>query len=230
MQGNFFFSEMAVLPCEIGTVGQGTVHRPQSRQRCTRSVCLKWPCRFKIPPTFWTVSWREMKLGYFITHLRISDNQCNGATHTHQQRKYSKPKNHGNPLLGQEGATSRQFFASRGHSRCCCLLRDAEETASCCSEQAERNGDARSLLTARATQELLQCWPIHHTVQTLINLRRCQHRDYIASDIKTIVELEWSGCDLIGVLSKHLSEGSEEKHEIPHTITGFFGRFHRPVF
>jgi hypothetical protein len=26
-----------------------------------------------------------MKLGYLITHLRISDNQCNGATHTHQQ-------------------------------------------------------------------------------------------------------------------------------------------------
>jgi hypothetical protein len=24
-----------------------------------------------------------MKLGYLITHLRISDNQCNGATHTH---------------------------------------------------------------------------------------------------------------------------------------------------
>jgi hypothetical protein len=67
-----------------------------------------------------------------------------------------KPKNHCNPLLGQEGATSRQFVASRRHCQGCCLLRDAEETASGCSNQAERNGDAWSLLTARATQELLQ--------------------------------------------------------------------------
>jgi hypothetical protein len=26
-----------------------------------------------------------MKLGYLITHLKISDNQCSGATQTHQQ-------------------------------------------------------------------------------------------------------------------------------------------------
>jgi hypothetical protein len=31
-----------------------------------------------------------MKLGFLITYLRISDNQCNGATHTHQQLKKSK--------------------------------------------------------------------------------------------------------------------------------------------
>jgi hypothetical protein len=45
-----FFSEMAVLSCEIGTVWQSRVHRSQSRQCCARSVCLKLPCRFKIPP------------------------------------------------------------------------------------------------------------------------------------------------------------------------------------
>jgi uncharacterized membrane-anchored protein len=32
-----------------------------------------------------------------------------------------KTKNYGNLLLGQEGAISRQFFASRRHHQCCCV-------------------------------------------------------------------------------------------------------------
>jgi hypothetical protein len=38
--------------------------------------------------TFWTVLWQEMKLGYLITHLRISDNQCNDATHSPRAKKF----------------------------------------------------------------------------------------------------------------------------------------------
>jgi hypothetical protein len=85
-----FFSEMAVLPCEIGTVWQGRVHWPQSRQRCACSMCLKWCVDSKSRRHSGLYCDGEMKFGYLITHLWISDTQCNGATHTHQQWKKFK--------------------------------------------------------------------------------------------------------------------------------------------
>jgi hypothetical protein len=51
-----------------------------------------------------------MKLEYLITHLRISDTQCNGATHTHQQRKNSKPHHQ------TEKSWQHSSGTGRGHS------------------------------------------------------------------------------------------------------------------
>jgi hypothetical protein len=60
-----------------------------------------------------------------LTHPRISDSAMAPHTLTNSEKIQNltiKPKNHDNHLLGQEGATSCQFFASRRHHQCCCLL------------------------------------------------------------------------------------------------------------
>jgi hypothetical protein len=47
MQG-FFFRNGSFAVRDMNRM-TSRVHRPQSRQRCARIVCLKWPCRLKIP-------------------------------------------------------------------------------------------------------------------------------------------------------------------------------------
>jgi hypothetical protein len=60
-----------------------------------------------------------------LTHLRISDSAVAPHTLNNSEKIQNltiKPKNHDIHLLEQEGATSRQFFASRRQHQCCCLL------------------------------------------------------------------------------------------------------------
>jgi hypothetical protein len=93
-----------------------------------------------------------MKLGYLITHLRISDSQCNGATHTDQQGKNSK-HHHQTEKSWQPSGTGRDHFSS-----IFCLEETLSMLAAYCetlkklsgsSKEAERNADGRSLLTAQ---------------------------------------------------------------------------------
>jgi hypothetical protein len=54
---------------------------------------------------------------------RQSMQWCHTLTNSEKiQNLTIEPKNHGNHLLGQEGATPRQFFAWRRHHQCCCFL------------------------------------------------------------------------------------------------------------
>lgn len=81
--------------------------------------------------------WRIMKLGYLMTHLRISDNQCNGAMHIHtwNNLKRYQPQKSYQPFCG----TQRDHFTLNFYPKY--TLSTAWQSWSGCLKQMMRNSD-----------------------------------------------------------------------------------------